>query len=468
MEGGSQKPPDVVKSSETPLAEAKIRQDRQDARKALDSIGDLMRDQNGNDTAWNIKRNEEWGPQVHRALQEPKGSVTTEREEMVEPMSMLAWHALRRESPSMQEIIARETDPETQKINAESKQRQELARKAIGALMERYPDGIGGRALTSKARQVEAIGTLGQKLTTIGEANQNFADLGYRLDSLSRNDGIHPYRRLAEIDTLIEEVCSRMADSVHTAVESGEEAGDEQRYKKDGAEILPVLKSLLVLRKAMSKQTFGHEKSPNDVWALDEARWKTEEAATGATTTQDPAEPQPTGERTKVKSTFSAADMAEMRARAEAINARVGKGTETKKSEQTPQTPERQTRTFDDVKRELNGASIKTLAEGMAEAPALVTPEVKQVLLENMLNEIDGKINQAKRLNRRLGANIIGHVLGISADTKVYALPYLAAGGQTLPRGVKIVDYMRTAFGYDLHNDSKRAADLKQWTDMLE
>ncbi len=139
-----------------------------------------------------------------------------------------------------------------------------------------------------------------------------------------------------------------------------------------------------------------------------------------------------------------------------------------KKPEQAQRTPERQTRTFDDVKRELNGAPIKTLAEGMAEAPALVTPEAKQVLLEKMLNEIDGKINQAKRLNGRVGANIIGHVLGITADTNVYALPYLAGGGQTLPRRVKTVDYMKTAFGYDLRNDPKRAADLKQWTDMLD
>ncbi len=336
VEGGVQKPPDVVKSPEIPPAEAKLRQDRQEAKRALDSISDLMRDPNGNDTAWNIKRNDEWGPQVHRALQEPKGSVTTEREEMVEPMSMLAWHALRRESPTMQGIMARETDPETQKINSESKQQQELARKALNALMERYPDGIGGRALMSEARQVEAIGTLGQKLTTIGEADKHFADLGYRLDSLSRNDGIHPYRRLAEIDTLIEEVSGRMADGVHTAVESGEEAGNEQQYKKDGAEILPVLKSLLVLRKAMSKQTFGHEKSPNDVWALDEARWKAQEAAEGAKTTENIAAPQPTGERTKVKSTFNAADMAEMRARAEAINARVVKSTETKKTRTSP------------------------------------------------------------------------------------------------------------------------------------
>jgi hypothetical protein len=57
-------------------------------------------------------------------------------------MSMLAWHALRRDSLAEQRIAAAETDPGVQKLQAEAKSRQDLAQGAMKALMERFRMGL--------------------------------------------------------------------------------------------------------------------------------------------------------------------------------------------------------------------------------------------------------------------------------------------------------------------------------------
>jgi hypothetical protein len=123
-------------------AEAKLRQDQQDSKRVLQSIGELYLDEKGNDTVLSSKTYNEWIPAVFKALQEPKGSVTREHENLVGPMSMLAWHALRRDSLAEQRIAAAETDPGVQKLQAEAKSRQDLAQGAMKALMERFRMGL--------------------------------------------------------------------------------------------------------------------------------------------------------------------------------------------------------------------------------------------------------------------------------------------------------------------------------------
>jgi hypothetical protein len=143
---------------------------------------------------------------------------------------------------------------------------------------------------------------------------------GERLKLFSQS-GDHP-SNLAYLDSIIESIASTMADGVLQDQESGI-AADESKNNKAAANALPLLKSLLVLRKAMSEQTFGHEKSPNDVRAIEEARLEAEKVAKGPQTTEG-SSPQ-TSERGS-KSNFNAAD--ELMARADAVKARLRQGTE--------------------------------------------------------------------------------------------------------------------------------------------
>lgn len=414
-------------------AEVKLRQDRQDTSRALDSISELFRDTDPKHAAiWQAKRSDEWGPGVFKALQEPKGSVATEREDLVEPMAMLAMRTFRRTSPDTAKVekSGGSRDSKYQALLDEMKRGKDLSAKALVALTDRYPSRLNQGDL-QRGRFDTLMHTVGDNMAS----SELYADLGHRLVSMSEIKDLPPLRQLGEVDAILEDLADRLADTAMTDVTDASEGGykyDEQaqvKHRQQAAEILPQLKSLMDLRRAMSKAQFGHQKSADEVMAIEWSRAEAEETAKGGKTSEVPPVP-----------------------------------TVAQKTEQPPQTPERQGRTFEDVRKELNTANSKSLAE----TQALVTPEVKRVVLEQVLEDIDHIIAQAKRLGEKLGAKMFGQVVGATADTKVFGYPFFAGGGNEIPRKVATVDYVKTSFDYDLRDDPKRAADLKQWTDMLD
>jgi hypothetical protein len=257
--------------------ELTVVQKRRDTEQAVQQVGDSLCEGDP-DYSWQWKHTKEikWGPAVKEAFKEAPGTVTRERDDLVVPVSMLAARAFLRESPAFQQAnkMAAEKNFERKEEIARDRHAQELARKALTVLMDRYPDGISGAPLVGEKNQINSLGAVGERLRALDGA-VDFSSIHSALEALSHNGSeYHPYRRLAELDRIIEEIGEKLGSETMDVAHANFDAKDTE--KKDAykgyADALPILKSLLVLRRAMSKTTFGHEKSPNDVWAIDEAR----------------------------------------------------------------------------------------------------------------------------------------------------------------------------------------------------
>ena len=166
-------------------------------------MGDSLREGDP-DYSWQWKHVKEikWGPAVKQAFKEAPGTVTRERDDLVVPVSVLAARAFLRESPASQRAnkMATEKNPERKEEVARDRQAQELTRKALTVLMDRYPDGISGAALAGEKNQIKSLGTVGERLRSLDGA-VDFSSIHSALEALSHNGGeYHPYRRLAELD----------------------------------------------------------------------------------------------------------------------------------------------------------------------------------------------------------------------------------------------------------------------------
>lgn len=180
--------------------------------------------------------------------------------------------------------------------------------------------------------------------------------------------------------------------------------------------------------------------------------------------------PKPSPPKTPVASSektgvMSPEEMAAAKARAEKIN--INSGFKEKKIIDLP---------FNEVRDSLNSFDEK--GKSVADIIKLMTPEVKKSLLNHWLENVDGRINSAKRLDysrtkgQILGAATVGLVMGLSAEHKVYHLPLIAAEGKfidssSIPK-MKVADYIKKAFGYDLRNDPLRREELLERTNMLD
>lgn len=431
-ETGTQKAPDTVMSPEAE-ARRKLFDQKSTAKGSLELLfkayngkaAEKMTSQDAEDPLVSSKALDEWSAQIGKALAEKRESRRTENPDLVIPLVLLAEKAFKR-------------DPRLTS-DTESKRLRDAALKTVQVLFERYPDRLDPNALNS-GKFDRLLETAGKELERAGLRNGTADTLTGIGRDVGKDD---PYRLVFHLDGEIESLTEKLAiDAYDDSTAGTDENGVQESHRSEAAKILPQLKALTQIRRAMSQRLLGREISPEDVGKIVLAKDELERITA------------PEQARESGQATASTGAKSETESRPIA----------SRKPEQPPQAPERLTRTFDDLKRELNGARTETLAEALA----LVTPEAKQVLLENMLHVIDDKISQAKQLNGKVTANIVGHIFGITADTKIYALPYLAGGGQSLPRRVRVVDYMKTAFGYDLDRDQKRAAELRQWTDMLD
>lgn len=435
-ETGTQKAADTVMSPEAE-ARRKLFDQKSTAKGSLELLfkayngkaAEKMTSQDAEDPLVSSKALDEWSAQIGKALAEKRESRRTENPDLVIPLVLLAEKAFKR-------------DPRLTS-DTESKRLRDAALKTVQVLFERYPDRLDPNALNS-GKFDRLLETAGKELERAGLRNGTADTLTGIGRDVGKDD---PYRLVFHLDGEIESLTEKLAiDAYDSSTAGTDENGVQESHRSEAAKILPQLKALTQIRRAMSQRLLGREISPEDVGRIVLAKDELEKIVTPDQV------PKPEQVVTSAESVVETAQRPNIFQR----------------SEQASQTPERPVRTFNDVARELKAVPIKTVSEAIVEAPALVTPEIKAVILANVLLEIDKKIRQAKELNGRVGAKIIGNLLGITANANVYALPYLAGGGRGLPRGVEVVDYMKTAFGYDLRNDQKRAAELKQWTDMLD
>jgi hypothetical protein len=293
--------------------EQRFKENRQVALKALGALGEFLQ-QTDNDHAasWGTKR-EEWGRAFVSSLKEGKGSVPSEKIELVEPMALLAMRAFRRTSPEDAGVEAAEAarDSGHRRLLDKLRVDRNEARQAFGALAERYPEKLS-RPDVLRGNFSGLLGKAAERMRGVTA----YKDIAERLQVLSRAEGLPALERIGNVDGLLEELADRMAVKVmdHTAAaESGQEY-DEQMQTADYAaasEILPQMKSLMDLRMAMCKEKFGHEKSADEVLALQEAMRKAKEA------TREDEKP-PAAVRPKLGA-LNAGDTAVMRARAEAL-----------------------------------------------------------------------------------------------------------------------------------------------------
>lgn len=120
-------------------------------------------------------------------------------------------------------------------------------------------------------------------------------------------------------------------------------------------------------------------------------------------------------------------------------------------------------------------------ANTVAEVRRIVTPEMKRILLEKMLQDVDISIQQAVRILKNqpadsiLGRKGVAQFCGIGVAGGEIAAAYqkIAAAAEGRVRTpdeiarMPMVDYLKNCFGYDLTKDKPRADMLKKYTNAL-
>lgn len=278
--GGGENAAGGIKSAEILAAAMKSSEERKNALGALDSINDQLRDRNsGAATDWK-KLRAKWGPAVVIALQDRPGSVTAEREDMVDPMALLAARAFQRTDPEMKRLNDEngKQDPAQKKLIDESIRGNEAARKAFAALADRYPKLFVPLNL-ERGKLDALIGVVGGKM----KGSEPYKSFGDRLEKLSCDKDLSGRRQLIEVDALLEEMADNMGNA---AIENaaGYDGSDrskrsQEQHRRQAAEMLPQLKHLMDLRTAMSKRYLGSLKSPDEVLEIESAQATAEKIA---------------------------------------------------------------------------------------------------------------------------------------------------------------------------------------------
>jgi hypothetical protein len=439
------------------------------AQRAVEAILDSMSaSDTDHATLWNSKKGD-WTQALSKALQE-QASLTSEHVDALEPALRLALMATKRKSPEMAkiELEAAENDPEYKTFLDSLQLTQEMSRRAFMSLGERYSVTSAAPRLSFRIEQKDFAGGMRDVGTQLCKFELS-EDVGERLKSLATIP-LSVERYIEEIDALVETLAETMAETVELGTVDayhGHDANgspfDEQRdtkYRAECARLLPQMKALMDLRDAMSLNTFGEKKSPDEILAL--CALVDEEEARVQAPEQSTVDPHAAGR-------VAPGAVAAARARFEAMSGqRPVVETPTPVSEDRPQETPLSEKQVEDL---LNGLRF----ESIEQVRSSLTPEVKRALLTRFLAKVDDRLAAARRLSPTaetlLGCKTVGAVEQGSAYEKVNTLPLVAVDGR-LPsedevRGMSIVDYPKRAFDYDLHNDSVRSAELRMRTNML-
>ena len=129
-EASKQKVPEAVRPPGPSPEHKRMRENQGAIGDATEMLYNTLSADTGDSSLWQ-DRTDTWRKNLKRALGDSRGSVTVEREELVEPISVLAFRALRREDlkdkASESEVVA-------------GRQGKEAAHKALRLMLDRYPD----------------------------------------------------------------------------------------------------------------------------------------------------------------------------------------------------------------------------------------------------------------------------------------------------------------------------------------
>ncbi|KKR56022.1 MAG: hypothetical protein UT94_C0050G0001 [Candidatus Uhrbacteria bacterium GW2011_GWF2_40_263] len=373
---------------------------------------------------WSAKK-DTWKQELFFALEESKGSVSMEKDELVVPILELARRSFRRQLPGEERWV------DEGEYGKEVKKGDESARRTVEKLFDRYPSRLNVSDLMNGRFDVliRAVShrLLDDKLFSSGLAN---------ILLVLPDSGASSLKQLINIDFTLVAYTDQMSDMLREEI--GQNYGDkaQKELREKIARTLPVLKSLKDLRDAMSKAQFGHVKSPDEILAIDRTY---ETAATVATPTND-REPHGSGGAERAKEVVEKAP---------------------------PKVEKIAKMSFKEAADLLNNADI---SDPIEDAKRLVTPEVKAALFKELSAQLDSRLDAVKGWNpgEKLDLKIMGVLIGITADQKIYRLPLIAAEGKIAGvRQTKIEDYFKKVFGHDLQRDRRELA-LRRSTNIFE
>lgn len=130
-------------------------------------------------------------------------------------------------------------------------------------------------------------------------------------------------------------------------------------------------------------------------------------------------------------------------------------------------------RSIKDIDAIFNDKSITTIED----IQRVVTPEAKAVILAHILEVVDFRIDQGKRIaaeeaGAAVEARMLGTVVGPEVSSRRYQFVASASEGKLVNAktiaAMRIDDFLRTYLDYDLRSDEKRRADLGKFTNMLD
>ncbi len=257
-----------LKTEDTPVPSPEEQSVIDDVRNAKMTLNDAVRSHERDPLL--SKQMEEaepkWAAEVEVALKEPKGTVIREREELADPVSVMAERAFRRFSPEDQKQASE------QGAKGDMKWSRETARKAMDAMFERYPSSNLNEADLEEGRYGELLSRIGNQLPERG----SFTDFRGALDADASAE-MSSIEALAHVDGVLEQMGGRMAETVakdlrRTDADAGLGKPEQGEHRRATLEVLPQMKALRDLRKAISKRLFGSDKPPDDVLAIIDAK----------------------------------------------------------------------------------------------------------------------------------------------------------------------------------------------------
>lgn len=129
---------------------------------------------------------------------------------------------------------------------------------------------------------------------------------------------------------------------------------------------------------------------------------------------------------------------------------------------------------LEDIENRYRDSSIRNL-DGIKK---VFKEEDKEVILEEILKGIDFRIGQGKMINAKTPGSAVeargfANIMGPGEHhRRIYQFPACVREGKmvypdTIGR-MRMDEYLKKYFGYDIHNDEKRKADLDRYTNMLD
>lgn len=247
---------------------------KQLANDAIDVVVELYKDSDVGDAV--REAGGEWRLNLRDALVDKPGSVKNEHPEVAEPLALLAERAFRSFGPR-----SFEGSPKTDEL--EARRQRDAAARTVDILLDRYPNTLPPRDMQQK-NFGQVMEKLGQRMSDAG------INGGGSLQSLSREKGLPPEIQIMDMDRLLANMAEQLASHVHANLEDGADA-ESRRLNAEGiALVLPQMKALRDLRRAVSREAFHGDKTADEILAIVETKRKLNEPGVAQTGVLNEAE----------------------------------------------------------------------------------------------------------------------------------------------------------------------------------